>query len=172
MSMIWDEEPADEVLEIGSPEWEEKVDELLDKIHADIEKFGWSAIYVYPDASNPVPFGYTVGMMETYGHPELIVYGLGTEDAHGVLRNAARLIKNGEVLTDGESYKEIVDEPYSIEARSHHSGPPMNWATKYYDQETEAIQLVWPDKEGLFPGEEGCNERINEIQQPQGDDMS
>lgn len=169
MSLIWDEDPEVEVEILrGSKEWEERVEKVMDKVHHDIEEFGWSAMHIFGDQNNPIMFTYTVGLKETYNHPELIIYGISdSELAHGLLRCAVDLIKDGTRFEDGVRYTDIMQDPYPMEARDHPPGRPLNWATKYYGEEVGAIQLVWPDANGKFPEDEGFEKRYEGYQNQQ-----
>lgn len=155
-------------VEPGSPEWNENLAKLLDKIHHDIENVGWSAISVMRAADDPdddwVPFTYTIGLLETYKHPELIVYGMHPDIAHGVLSCAIDLIKNGDQFGHGEKRSEVLAQDYDVMFLTHPT-TPLNMAKNYYGEDVfDVLQLVWPDAEYKFPGEDGVDPLCTKVQ--------
>jgi uncharacterized protein DUF4262 len=155
--VIWDDLPTEK------RPTQEDLARFRQKIQDDIERVGWSVVAVM---DNP-PFAYTVGLTESYDHPELIIYGIGAKNAHQILANAVQHIKEGEVYRAGGKYSEILDG-YDVEFRVHQEYP-LTAATSYYralGKDWEALQLVWPDADGNFPGEEGMDPEFEEVQKP------
>lgn len=131
-------------------------EQVFDKVRGDIARVGWSAVGVFPraDEPRPVTFTYTIGLAETYGHPELIVYGLDAKQAHEFLWSAIQLLKEGTRFEHGKRYAKVL-QGYDVEFRKvdDPGGHPLNVARAYYDREVEALQLIWPDADGRFPGD-------------------
>lgn len=48
------------------------------KLISDVKKFGWSCVGIAPEGKSG-PFAFTVGLEQTYGHPELAIFGLSRE---------------------------------------------------------------------------------------------
>lgn len=140
------------VPERGSPEWELNREVLISKMrdHIADSDIGWSAMSVFPVEVGGIAFTYTVGLTETFNHPELIVYGLSHELSHGILSCAVDLIRKGTRFEDGGTYEDVL-EGYKVKAVDH-GMTPLNLATEFYD-EFEALHLQWPDSEGRFPGD-------------------
>lgn len=84
--------------------------ELVSKVHRDIERVGWSVIGVFPtEGDEPkASYSYTIGLLETEQHPELIVFGLPPEQAHGILSCAVDLIREGTRLEAGRRYGRVL----------------------------------------------------------------
>jgi hypothetical protein len=122
---------------------------VLDKIQRDLAKYGWSAISVFPTEENPGDrFTYTVGL-----DPELIVVGIHADAAHSVLSRAADLIKDGEKFEPGTEREDVLHE-YPVALRpvaDHFRRDYMRAAEVLRGEDFQAVQLVWPDKEGRFP---------------------
>ena len=150
--MIWDEPPVD---------IEANAKKLMEKIEENVKgEPGWSAIGVFPEPpDHPNPFTYTIGLMENFDHPELIIYGCKAGLAHSLIACAVDLIKKGVKLEPGRLYGEIMAN-YDMRIEAHPPGPPLNWASHYYGKPAEAVQMVWPDAEGIFPDEEGFDENF------------
>lgn len=128
------------------------------KLRADIEKFGWVCLNVWPDKDDDrqTAFSYTIGLVASHGHPEIMVFGLG-DKAHGILAECANLIKQGVRFVAGQTScdvlagdcrvafkavrKDCFDEYVGTAVRCH--------GTREFD----ALVLFWPDKSGQFPWE-------------------
>ena len=154
--MIWDEQPK---------LTEEQIIANMERLKEGIRKNvrgepGWSAIGVFPEPpDHPNPFTYTIGLMENFNHPELIIYGCKADTAHAILACAIDLIKDGTRFEPGERYRGVMKN-YEMEAREHPPGAPLNWASDYYGFDAEAVQLVWPDADGVFPDEDGFDPKF------------
>jgi hypothetical protein len=148
------------------------VDRVMEKIAADVEKVGWSAIGVFPTGEGGAPFTYTIGLVKTLEHPELIVYGLEHKQAHSILWSAIELIKTEEVkLEPGKRYARVIQD-LDVEMRAGHpSGRPANAARRFYEGDVALVQLVLPDSEGRFPGEDGCDPMFELWQTPSLEDV-
>lgn len=137
------------------------VDSLLSKTKSDIEKYGWSAVGVMPTIDDPGPtFTYTIGFQE-HGHPELIVVGLAPEVAHTMLYGLYERVKQGDVFEDGQRDNGVLDDYDVLFKAVPADGRPLNMARNYYDlDELPALQVVWPDAQGLFPDEWGFDPKF------------
>lgn len=138
---------------------------FMTKLGDEIEERGFSTTAVFPTADSPGPwFAYTIGLRKTYDHPELIVYGLGQDEAGGILAGAVDLIQAGTRLEPGRRYAKILRD-FDVETRAVGApGYPLNMARRYYGEDVEAIQLVWPDAAGVFPLEPGFDPEFNGAQ--------
>ena len=129
----------------------------------DIAEFGWHLILVEEDATGP-GFVYSVGMMHTLGHPEIIIFGLPRELSAAVINGMGDQIQEGrnfaelglfEDLLEGYACKLIsVDEQW----HTQYLGYAM-WHRRHVGkiESLEVLQCLWPDKQGKFPDEEGCH---------------
>jgi hypothetical protein len=122
---------------------------LLDDIH----KFGWHCMNVFGDVEHE-SFSYTIGLFQTYGHPELLIYGLPREVAHAVLTIAAKAAASGKFIDMNKPTDELLEGyscvfvPVPLTEYPEHVG----FARWYYEGEDFPVQqVVWPSKTGLFP---------------------
>ncbi len=130
-----------------------------DYIEHCIRKAGWAGIGVSGDPG----WNYTIGLTER-GQPELVVFGLPPAIGHAVLANAiTRLddIRDGAML-DGiaTAYPAAFREIPSEEANDRF----LVQANHFYGRTVPVIQLVWPDRAGLFPWQRGCDARMASMQ--------
>lgn len=123
-----------------------------------IEESGCSVVQVRGENGMP-GWSYTIGMFDTCGAPELVTVGLPEQTALGALNHAAGLMRKGQDLSVGR-HREIVGD---VECEFRAVDPAwvaelMHWATWYYgNTEYPVLQLIYPDLENRFPGEEGFN---------------
>jgi hypothetical protein len=149
------------------PEWKaersrksspwERTDLREARIRSDIAASGFHVMMVAGDEGEP-DFGYTIGLQERFGHPEVLMVGLSMENMHRLLeaigtqvsrgkRFAAGEVNKGDVFTTAEvvfkqvSAKNIVD--YCGYALWYYAGKPF-----------QVLQCVWPDKRHRFPWDE------------------
>ena len=65
-----------------------------------LKKYGLSVIMI--EATDYLPsFVYSIGPWEKFKHPEIVSIGLTTKTLHGIINNAADLVKGGEIISEG-----------------------------------------------------------------------
>src|ERR1700734_3219954 len=60
-------------------------DDLEKIVIANVNEFGWHCVNVIEDDGHP-PWSYTIGLYETWEHPELIVIGRSRATSHAMLK--------------------------------------------------------------------------------------
>lgn len=141
-------------------------DILLKDTKLNIEKFGLQVIMVSSIAYSP-SFAYSVGLLETYKHPEIITFGLSNDFGHEIINDIAELIKNGEVIELGKVYTEIFKDSKAIflKVDNRNIEDYFGVALEYYKEtKFNAIQLIWTDRNDKFPWEENFEEEFDYIQ--------
>lgn len=116
-----------------------------------IAEHGWMVQGVFPTKyDTEAPFAYTVGLTVA-GLPELVISGLPADLAQQLLNSAAKA-SLGTRLHPGQILDNIASVPFRIvEAPT----AAVNMARHLYPgREVRALQLVWPDKDGNYPGDE------------------
>jgi hypothetical protein len=123
-----------------------------------VERFGWSFMYVSPTKGDPEPqlfWGYTIGVYRTWGHPDLILFGPPVEAAHGILANAIELVASGKRLEPRVEYHEILANHRCqfLDVDPSWYGAFLGFAQWYYESADgfPVRQLVIPDKKGRYP---------------------
>lgn len=136
-------------------------EESFTRVRTDIMRYGWHDIGVFPTVDEPgVPFNYTIGLTER-GLPELIIFGLPGTAAHQLLRCAIADIERDGEISDGALTDQVLRDylcVYRELPRALASVEHMCWADAYYAdrQDVRMFQVVWPDRNGRFPWEAGC----------------
>ena len=136
------------------------------KLLETLERWGWFVIKVGATGSEPA-FAYSVGLYGHFNHPEIILFGLDLALMHRIINDAARRIQQGQRYEEGPRYDDLV-EAYQCEVRRvsprHYDGF-LNYALWYYKSaQFPVLQLVWPDRTGLFPWDEGVDEAFRQKQ--------
>ena len=108
-----------------------------------------------------------MGLYENFHHPEIVLFGLDLEVMHRLINDAGSRIREGQKYEEGQKYSDLLQR-YPCEFRkvnpARYDGL-LNYAMWYYeDSHFPVLQLVWPDKAGLFPWDEGFDERFSNDQ--------
>lgn len=104
-------------------------------------------------------FACTVGLEETFRHPELVVSGLDYEMSQRILTDLIGLVRQGAADMDGSLQRAgdmtvLLMAVPQTEARSR-----LAEAGEYYgDRPFRVYQVLWPDGEGRFPTDGTCSE--------------
>jgi Domain of unknown function (DUF4262) len=145
---------------------DEDLSEKDAKLLQTLEQWGWFVIKVGAGDSEPA-FAYSIGLYENFKHPEIILFGLDLRAMHQVINDVGKRIREGERFSEAHRYDDLF-EGYECEFRkvnSNHYDGLLNYAIWYYkDEPFPALQLIWPDSAGVFPWEEGYDERFRKEQ--------
>lgn len=129
------------------------------KVINDVEKYGFHVVQVKDDGYSP-SFAYTIGLYKTYGYPELICFGLSLDLLHSVLWSGKELLDKQSIPDQNIGYADFLGD-YEVrlltvdKAWYHYYFGYGIWFNK--GKEFPALQIVWPDKQALFPWEEAFN---------------
>ena len=144
----------------------DKLDEHEQEFVTQIREHGWHSTSVLEDDEGP-GFTYTTGFCVNLGMPEVILFALNPDVAHDVLWDVYREAKGGRQFPIGVRVPDVfanVDAflvPVGKEAYPYFLG----WSTWFYGgDEFPCVQLVWPDKEGRFPWQDGIEESFKRLQ--------
>ena len=137
-----------------------------------VRKHGWTGTYVHGEGA---AFSYSIGFWESAASPDVIMFGMTQEIANGLLWEAHRQLKAGELMLrdkaawsldweDGPQFAWRAVHPSQIR-RDH-----FNIAIWYKERQggrrsdLKAFQLFVTDTQGLFPWEEGFDADYRPIQ--------
>lgn len=136
---------------MGTSRWHPKQrDAYLTHMQSLIEEYGWAVQGVFPTTEFDVWFAYTVGLTSR-GLPELLISGIPGEQVQPLLNRAAEMhcekpFSIGDEVTgiaiDGVLMR-VIDAPLAEIGMAVEMYPTMR---------PDAIQLVWPDTDGVYPG--------------------
>ena len=140
-----------------------------------VAKYGWHGTSVSPRADSDDPqewWTYTAGLAKSHGWPELVIFGQDADRAHDIIWaaveecEARKIIPHiGLRLHDTlNGYDALLADGSSIP--KHYLNSAF-WLARHENlSEPTVLQLLWPDVEGLFPNEAGCNEGVVANQTP------
>jgi hypothetical protein len=124
-------------------------------IAANIQKYGWHCLHVFGDETGRSQFTYTIGLTETYGVPEIMVFGLPADRGHGLLSACAALIKEGHRFETDMPDENVLQGDYNVifkTAKPQCFDEYFGTAMRYYGaQKFEAMVMFIPDKQHRFP---------------------
>jgi hypothetical protein len=127
----------------------------LDKI----EEFGCMVLHVQNPGEPRPAFSYTFGLHNSRGVPELVTCGLPSNVAQSALNSAADLIGEGVDLTQGRQRDLIGNVEVEFRPVDRKWIEELMLSAIWFNGNSEfkALQLIYPDLENRFPGEEGFN---------------
>jgi hypothetical protein len=141
---------------------------IQETISSHVNQYGLAIQCVYPTAEEDVPFFmYTIGMTNI-GAAEVIVFGLIPDIMMDVINELYVDIKEGRVDKKTEIFNDMLSVPVLSHVVDKKSASEYGvQAFEYYKQRgmTPTFrQLIWPDANGVYPHQEGCSERIRQVQ--------
>jgi hypothetical protein len=134
-----------------------------------VKRNGWFGANVF---DNEPPFFYSIGLIQTYNHPEIIVFGMEPGDSYALLAEMHSEIRNGKSFSrPGECTLRLHAERRIGIRNIHPSQHPLylGYAMGYCRHigrmgELEAVQAFWPDSSGKYPFEVGCDIDVYRLQ--------
>lgn len=141
--------------------------ETVAKARADIKEFGWHVVAVQNDERPGVL--YTVGLWESYRHPEILVFA-PSQDPMTIAKNLSVLasrVAKGESVKHGDVLEGAFGKFPGAIRNVHPKWHPGFLGTAggvYGHFDFPAVQLFWPDSTGLFPWQSGFNSDISVYQ--------
>lgn len=143
------------------------------ELAAIIEQSGWAVVRVDGDSLEPT-LAYSVGMSESFAHPEIIVMGLAVAVMHTMIDTVGHLVASGRRFAAGEESTEIIEgyaccfRAVAPAAVQHYMGV----AVERCGTSVAALHCVWPDAKGLYPWNQGASADFRRLQPKLSDDPS
>jgi len=150
--------------------YEEWIDGHLLRMHDRIRTIGYTCTGVFGGGGEP-PRVYTTGLLDTFGHPELIVVGLQVEEGYELLVAWAALIKSYlhpkvGVVDDAAGFraKFIEVHPRYCEDDSNQFADwhRYHWFLGCSLFPLRVLQLLYADGAGRFPGDDGYDPGVQQ----------
>ena len=133
---------------------------------ADVATHGCHVIKV-PRVDSAPPFAYSIGLYHNFTHPEILVVGLELDLMHRLINDMRDHIRAGTVFPAGSRSSDILTDlecEFRGVARSHYVDL-FGYARWFYrGNDFPAIQCVWPDRRGHFPGQPEFDPTFCEIE--------
>jgi hypothetical protein len=143
-----------------------------------IAEDGWAIHTVLPLLDDPdpdPPFAYTVGLSgPRFGHPELLVVGLGRDTTHIVLTDLCERVRDGQRLHAGQRITDLLEavdgDAVQVELLRVDDAAdpraPLSAANRLYGHggPVDALQVVWSDRNDRFPWDPGYDASLQPMQ--------
>jgi hypothetical protein len=144
-------------------EHDKRAEETITRI---VAEYGWYVALFEANAATPA-FGYTIGLWQTFGHPEIISFGLSEDALHTILNNAGDLVRQGQKIELQKDNWAIFNKSPAQFQPVHKSNVPDYfgygmWYNQY--REFPAIQLFWTDTGFKYPWEESFDPELALVQ--------
>jgi len=145
------------------------MDELPVTLVDRVAKFGWVATAVSGDGEHP-SFIYTTGLVATFDHPEVIIFGLENRLAYDILALVVSDIRADKRYSSPALYADLLTAPMAL--RPVHPTQHMFYfgdTLGFYRLQGRpggftAVQLFWSDAAGLFPFDAACAPSVIDAQ--------
>lgn len=141
-------------------------EEQLENTRRNIKEYGLQVLMVKGTGYSP-SFAYSIGLFETYNHPEIICFGLPQKISGQIINDVAGIIKSGQRFSHNEISLEIFKDSKAafLNVDPRNVGDYFGHAISYYDhQNFPALQLVWTDRNDKLPWEDGFEEKFEHDQ--------
>jgi hypothetical protein len=136
------------------------------KVISDIKEYGWHVVKVFSKRGGP-DFAYSIGLYESFGHPEILVVGLGLDTMHQIINNVGADVKTGKTFHAGFQYADILDN-YDCafrEVLKDYYADLFGWGISHYQGTGfPAVQCVWPNRDHRFPWDLDPDSNFSEAQ--------
>ena len=144
----------------------ESKEEVVDHLRARMDSQGvWQVIAVGRSETRP-SFCYSVGFPRFLERPEVMIFGLHPADGQLIINAVGHALKNEHSHTRFKD-RDLIDIGGQFPLKLCRTLPgttEANLAYRILGPDTEVWVLVWPDKEGRYPGDEGCDELCDALQ--------
>ena len=136
------------------------------QVVSDVEEYGWHVALIPADEERP-GFAFSIGLFKTFGHPEVILFGLGIEAMHGIINGIGEGVRQGRKFTEGESASGVIEGfevRFSVVHHDHYREYLGTASWFYKNADYPALQCVWPDRQGRFPWDDDFPATLRAIQ--------
>lgn len=133
---------------------------------ANIREHGWFRTSVFAEADKP-GFSFTTGFFVTQKMPEIVIFSMKDEFAHTVFWNIFNDAADGVMLPVGIRTDEVFSNnpAYLFQIDKSKYQEYLGWSQWFYgNDDFPSLQLVWSDRAGNFPWEDGFDETFREDQ--------
>ena len=122
---------------------------------AKVREDGFFRAEVFGDAVGP-GFSYSTGFWVSTGQPEIIMFSIKGEIAHDEFWDMFRLAKGNTPLSLGKPTNQVFANrtAYVFPIAKRFYPDYLGWSRWFYGgDDFPCLQIVWPDREGVFPWE-------------------
>jgi hypothetical protein len=136
------------------------------RLLSDVAAHGCHVIKVLRSESTP-PFAYSIGLFHSFAHPEVLLVGLDLDLMHRLINDIRDHIRAGALFSAGSRSSAILkglDCEFRSVAPAHYPNLFGRAIWFYSGEDFPAVQCVWPDRQGRFPGQPDFDSTFRNIQ--------
>jgi uncharacterized protein DUF4262 len=129
-----------------------------------IDEHGWHVMNVAPRTGQEGDlWSYSTGLFYRYKHPEIVIFNQLSDLRHSMINSIGNRVKAGETFEPGKGYADIIGN-FDVQFRPMHASHYWDWlnlACWFYDNDPNSfpvLQCFYPDMQGKFPWEAGCEQ--------------
>lgn len=135
---------------------------------ADIARVGWHYLLIRGNEGQP-GFVYTIGLWQSYRHPELIIFAPGQDPSRfgPALVTLANRVAAGEVFHPNVPIQGVFKDISAIAREVREDWYPSFLGTAggvYNSYDFPAMQVFWPDAQGHYPWEAEADSELFRLQ--------
>ena len=125
------------------------------ELAANIKKHQWLVFNIMGGTDDEPPFSYTVGLFETFGHPEVVISGFSNDLALTILNDIGSNVAKGVTREPEMQYDDILEnypclfKQVPTKVYEDYFGRALVF---YGDAPFPVLQCLWPDSLKRFPG--------------------
>ncbi|MCD2322959.1 DUF4262 domain-containing protein [Sphingomonas sp. IC-56] len=127
-----------------------------------IRRHGWLRTAALAEPEKP-GFSYTTGFAVNTGQPELMIFSTADAVAHEMFWVLFRRAKAGQPLPLGRRTDAFFSNlpAYAFPVAPRHYADYLGWSRWFYRGDSfGCLQIVWPDRAGIFPWEAGFDQHF------------
>ncbi|MCJ2184524.1 DUF4262 domain-containing protein [Novosphingobium sp. 1949] len=121
-----------------------------------VRQYGWTRTKILADEIGP-GFSFTTGFWANVQQPELLIFSLKDEISHDVFWDLFRDGQKGEAIPVGVKTSAVFGNlpAYAFPVARRFYQEYLGWSGWFYggSEEFPCLQIVWPDRSGIFPWE-------------------
>ena len=133
-----------------------ELDESEREVLGHVERHGWNVTNIHERDGAP-GWAFTIGLFETFGHPEVAIFGMDLQTRHSILNWIGKNVREGNSFTAGQEH-DWVFEGYNCWSRDVQRSwykDLFGWAVWFYGgTEFPMVQCFWPARDGTYPWED------------------
>lgn len=133
---------------------------MFEVVKKNIDRYGWSTLYVHDKQQNREDFMYSIGFEQAYAHPEVMIFGLRKEIMHTILSDLAKSISEGFRVKFDVREQGVIGNGLDVlfkEVKPEYFDGYLGTAKRHYQKPFRACVMFWPDKENVLPVDPGCS---------------
>lgn len=139
------------------------MDGVIRQLRERVRDEGWTAVMVAADYQGGFPsFIYTLGLYQVARTPDFIITGIPAELAYGIIKSLAVRARSGESFQDWQHLSEVANSPLVLRRiMDEFANQRCRMSEAVLGEIGPYLQVVWPDKSGLFPWDPGFDNHFD-----------